>query len=124
MRASYEEKTGSQRELGLDQGAFNEDLLAKMQKNNMTIDFTTGTLDFNGFDDFKDKATAAFFKMSSATFIFDASIAICSTASRLYPSFARAIAACRLIFFETLLQNIVSLDNFILIETDFTKCSF
>ena len=64
MRASYEEKTGSQRELGLDQGAFNEDLLAKMQKNNMTIDFTTGTLDFNGFDDFKDKATAAFFKMS------------------------------------------------------------
>lgn len=64
MRASYEEKTGSQRELGLDQGAFNEDLLAKMQKNNMTIDFTTGTLDFNGFEDFKDKATAAFFKMS------------------------------------------------------------
>lgn len=64
MRASYEEKTGSQRELGLDQGAFNEDLLAKMQKNNMTIDFTTGTLDFNGFEDFKDKATAAYFKMS------------------------------------------------------------
>lgn len=64
MRASYEEKTGSQRELGLDQGAFNEDLLAKMQKNNMTIDFTTGTLDFNGFEDFKDKATAAFFKVS------------------------------------------------------------
>lgn len=64
MRASYEEKTGSQRELELDQGAFNEDLLAKMQKNNMTIDFTTGTLDFNGFEDFKDKATAAFFKMS------------------------------------------------------------
>ena len=64
MRASYEEKTGSQRELGLDQGAFNEDLLAKMQKNNMTIDFTTGALDFNGFEDFKDKATAAYFKMS------------------------------------------------------------
>lgn len=64
MRASYEEKTGSQRELGLNQGAFNEDLLAKMQKNNMTIDFTTGTLDFNGFEDFKNKATAAYFKMS------------------------------------------------------------
>ena len=64
MRASYEEKTGSQRELGLDQDAFNEDLLAKMQNNNMTIDFTTGTLDFNGFEAFKDKATAALFKMS------------------------------------------------------------
>lgn len=64
MRAAYEEKTGSQRELGLDQGAFNDDLTAKMQKNNMTIDFTTGTLDFNGFEAFKDKATAAFFKVS------------------------------------------------------------
>ena len=64
MRSSNEEKTGSQRELGLDQGAFNADLLAKMQKNNMTIDFTTGKLDFNGFEDFKDKATAAYFKMS------------------------------------------------------------
>lgn len=64
MRASYEEKTGSQRELGLDQDAFNDKLLAKMQKNNMTIDFTTGTLDFNGFEDFKNKATSAFFKMS------------------------------------------------------------
>lgn len=64
MRASYEEKTGSQRELELDQDAFNDKLIAKMQKNNMTIDFTTGTLDFNGFEDFKDKATAAFFKMS------------------------------------------------------------
>ena len=67
MRASYEEKTGSQRELGLEQGAFNEELLAKMQKNNMTIDFTTGTLDFNGFEKFKDKATAAYFKVSDSS---------------------------------------------------------
>ena len=64
MRASYEEKTGSQRELGLKKDAFNDPLLDKMKENNMTIDFETKTLDFNGFEDFKDKATAAYFKMS------------------------------------------------------------
>lgn len=84
MRASYEEKTGSQRELGLDQGAFNDDLLAKMQKNNMTIDFETKTLDFNGFEDFKDKATAAYFKMSD-----DVSISLTDDMKKMFASLGK-----------------------------------
>lgn len=84
MRASYEEKTGSQRELGLNESAFNDKLLAKMQDNSMTIDFTTKTLDFNGFEDFKDKATAAYFKMSD-----DVSISLTDDMKKVFASLGK-----------------------------------